>query len=108
MAERDELFHGDELHAAIERAVGGPPAMGVCETALDTYTQAHVDEQMKEALTVDEQVRRDLVPILEQTGEEITDAMIAAAGIRVLIGGSFSFGIFVGLELERGRRAANG
>jgi hypothetical protein len=98
-------FHGDELAKAIERAVAGPEAMGVCMTALDTYTKTHIDQQMKEAETIDQDVRREMGPVLAEAGHDLTDEEVALLGIRTLVGGSFSFGIFVGLELERGRRA---
>lgn len=89
-------FHADELRAAMDRSVGGPPAMGVCLDALRVAVDTLVRQQLAE-LQPGSGLYGELCARYgrEGTAEEALDAIIS---------GSFTLGMHVGLELERGRR----
>lgn len=116
------LYHGPELDAAIASPanIGG---MGVCLTALSSRRDAHIDGQIEEAQKATDVVLggpapdgpdgeelaaalRELVTTMQEgLGRDLTSEEATLLALRMVIGGSFSRGIEIGLTLARTRQA---
>ncbi len=113
---QDGLYHGPDLDAAAT-AMGGPEKMGVCLTALNDRRERHVEAQLDELTKMTDtseempeepitQAVRDLRALIsERTGEDPSPAQVTALAMRIVIGGSYSAGIEIGLNLARQRLA---
>lgn len=122
----DGLYHGSDLDAAANADEVGPEHMGVCLTALETRREAFLETQMKEArfatglLVGDDpddpfdgegraEWRAGLLElkrtIEESNGKPMTAEEASVLALRTIIGGSWSRGMEIGLNLARNRQA---
>lgn len=101
LCDRDDgLFHGPELDEAMTD-VPGPEQLGVCITALHARRGDFVDGQLKEL--VDEESRAEARKMLMDAGQPFDDTNVDALQLRGVIGGSLTYGMAVGMALERMR-----
>lgn len=116
----DGLYHGPELDAAKD-ADGGPEQMGVCLTALASRRESFIDGQLAEAQKAtaivlggkpaagDEELAEVLLELKaaaeEALDEPLTDEQATLIAIRATIGGSWTYGMEIGLTLARQRQA---
>lgn len=92
--------HMDELAPALERASAGPDLELLCESAFHRATTETIDAQLALAGEIHESTRAEIRGLLDH---EPSDEEVATVAIRTLVGGSFSYGVRVGLEIARGR-----
>jgi hypothetical protein len=90
----DGRFHGPELDQAIERAPA-PADLPVCATAFHERRKTHVDHQVEQAIGQQ---------AIE--GKPADNDTVQMVQLRAVIGGSFTYGMAVGLEL--GKRLQGG
>lgn len=96
----DGLFHGPELDEAMTDAPR-LDEIGVCETALHSRRADFVDGQLDEL--VNEQSRAETRKLLMDAGLPFHDKAVDAFQLRGVIGGSLTYGMAVGMALERMR-----
>lgn len=96
------LRHGAQLDEAMSAAVGGPAEAcarhSVCITAWDSRVKAHTDQQWDE-MESGRAVEEARGALIAQGQEDPDEATVLYVALRTLVGGSFSAGLHVGLEL---------
>lgn len=90
-------WHGDDLDAAMAKA-GDPASMGVCLSALESRVRPFVDSQIEE-MTDPELLKDTEAMLAERMNGPVEEGMASLIQARSVIGGSFTFGIAVGLML---------
>lgn len=95
-------FHIPEFEAAWE-ATPDPVTMcerhGLCETALEWAVNAMIEQQMAE-LARGPQLARDELAEAGIDTSHLDDETIVSLTVRAMIGGAFSFGVGLAMELQ--------
>ncbi len=100
-------FHGDDLDAASAR-VGDPDSMlekhGICYDAFCSRREALVEQQVAELDRPLDDIRAEIKALYAALGADLPDwlgddAAVADRHLRGVLGGSWSLGLGLGLEL---------